>query len=173
LRELGVQTLVISNAAGGLNPLFRPGDVVAITDHINLTGQNPLRGPNDDSLGPRFPDMFRCYDPALLQLAASTALRLGQRLQQGVYAWVTGPNLETAAEYRFLRTIGADMVGMSTVPEVIVARHAGLRVLGFSVITDMGLPDAMKPCDLAEVLAVAGEAEPRLTSLVREVAGQV
>lgn len=169
LKELGAQTLIVSNAAGGLNPLFRPGDIAVITDHINLTGQNPLRGPNDETLGPRFPDMYRCYDPDLIQLAISTGLRLGIRLQQGVYAWVTGPNLETAAEYRFLRTIGADMVGMSTVPEVIVARHASMRVLGFSVITDMGLPDAMQPCDLAQVLAAAAEAEPRLTALIMEI----
>jgi purine-nucleoside phosphorylase len=169
MKELGARTLIISNAAGGLNPGFAAGDIAVITDHINLTGQNPLRGPNDEGLGPRFPDMFQCYDPALVALAAQAAQELNVALRQGVYAWVTGPNLETAAEYRYLRTIGADMVGMSTVPEVIVARHAGLRVMGFSVVTDMGLPDAMKPCDLAQVLAVAGEAEPRLTALVREV----
>ncbi len=168
LKELGAQTLIVSNAAGGLNPLFRPSDIAVITDHINLTGQNPLRGPNEDAFGPRFPDMYRCYDPDLIEIAMSTALKLGIRLQQGVYAWVTGPNLETAAEYRFLRTIGADLVGMSTVPEVIVARHASMKVLGFSVVTDMGLPDAMQPCSLTQVLAAAAAAEPRLTALVSE-----
>lgn len=173
MKELGARTLVVSNAAGGLNPLFRPGEIAVITDHINLTGQNPLRGPNDEALGPRFPDMYHCYDPELIQLAMSTALRIGIHLRQGVYAWVTGPNLETAAEYRFLRIIGADLVGMSTVPEVIVARHAGMRVLGFSVITDMGLPDAMQPCNLAQVLAAAAEAEPRLTAMVKEIAKEI
>lgn len=169
MKELGVHTLVISNAAGGVNPTFSAGDIAVITDHINLTGQNPLRGPNDPTLGPRFPDMFQCYDPALVALAEQAGERLGQRLRRGVYAWVTGPNLETAAEYRYVRIIGADMVGMSTVPEVIVARHAGLRVLGLSVITDMGLPDAMQPCDLADVLASAAKAEPLLAALVSEV----
>ncbi len=169
LKALGISTLVVSNAAGGVNPQFRAGDIVAITDHINLTGHNPLRGPNDDSLGPRFPDMFEVYTPALVDLAESTALRLGIALRRGVYAWVTGPNLETAAEYRYIRTIGADLVGMSTVPEVIVARHSGLRVLGFSVVTDMGLPDALHAVDLPEVLRVAAEAEPRLTRLVAAV----
>ncbi|MFO7675007.1 MAG: purine-nucleoside phosphorylase [bacterium] len=166
MKELGVETLVVSNASGGVNPLFRTGDICVITDHVNLTGHNPLRGPNDDSLGPRFPDMHAVYTPALVELAARTALELGLPVQRGVYAWVTGPNLETAAEYRWVRTIGADLVGMSTVPEVIVARHAGLRVLGLSVVTDMGLPDALKPVDLPEVLRVAAEAEPKLTRLM-------
>ncbi len=169
MKELGIHTLVISNAAGGLNPNFSAGDIAVITDHINLTGQNPLRGVNDETLGPRFPDMFQCYDPKLIELAKTVAQQLGLPLQEGVYAWVTGPNLETAAEYRYLRIIGADLVGMSTVPETIVARHAGLRVLGFSVITDMGTPEQLKPVDLATVLRVAGEAEPRLTTLVTEV----
>lgn len=169
MKELGIHTLVISNAAGGLNPNFSAGDIAVITDHINLTGQNPLRGVNDETLGPRFPDMFQCYDPRLIELAKTVAQQLGLPLQEGVYAWVTGPNLETAAEYRYLRIIGADLVGMSTVPETIVARHAGLRVLGFSVITDMGTPEQLKPVDLATVLRVAGEAEPRLTTLVTEV----
>jgi len=169
MKELGVTTLVVSNAAGGLNPQYRSGDLVLMTDHINLAGHNPLRGPNDDTLGPRFPHMFQCYDPRLIELAETTALELGIALRRGVYAWVTGPNLETAAEYRYIRTIGADLVGMSTVPEVIVARHAGLKVLGFSIVTDMGLPDAMRSVDLAEVLRVAGEAEPRFVALVVEV----
>ena len=169
MKELGIHTLIVSNAAGGVNPQFSAGDVSVITDHINLTGQNPLRGPNDDSLGPRFPDMCDCYDPVLVKLALDTALKLGIRLHPAVYAWVTGPNLETGAEYRYIRTIGADLVGMSTVPEVIVARHAGLRVLGFSVVTDMGLPDAMRPVDLPEVLKTAALAEPKLTAIVSEV----
>ena len=169
MKELGIGTLVVSNASGGVNPQFRAGEVAVITDHINLTGLNPLRGPNDDSLGPRFPDMAYCYDPALVGLAVDAALKLGVRLYPAVYAWVTGPNLETAAEYRYIRTIGADLVGMSTVPEVLVARHAGLRVLGFSVVTDMGLPDAMKPVGLDEVLRMAAKAEPNLTAIVNEV----
>jgi purine-nucleoside phosphorylase len=169
MKELGIDTLIVSNASGGVNPHLHAGEVTVVTDHINLTGQNPLRGPNDDTLGPRFPNMCDCYDPALVELAEATALRLGIKLNRAVYAWVTGPNLETAAEYRYIRVIGADVVGMSTVPEVIVARHAGLRVLGFSVVTDMGLPDAMKPVDLPEVLRMAAKAEPDLTALVREV----
>jgi purine-nucleoside phosphorylase len=169
MKALGVTTLCVSNAAGGVNPQFRAGDIAVVTDHINLTGLNPLRGPNDDSLGPRFPDMFEAYAPSLVDLAEATALRLGIALRRGVYAWVTGPNLETAAEYRYIRAIGADMVGMSTVPEVIVARHCGLRVLGFSVITDMGLPDALHAVDLPEVLRFAAQAEPNLTRLVAAV----
>ena len=173
MKELGVHTLVVSNASGSVNPQFRPGEVAVITDHINLTGQNPLRGPNDESLGPRFPHMYDCYDQGLVKLAIDVALKLGIRLHPAVYAWVTGPNLETAAEYRYIRTIGADLVGMSTVPEVIVARHAGLRVLGFSVITDMGLPDAMKPVGLPEVLRMAGIAEPKLTAVVTALTEQL
>jgi len=173
MKELGIRTLVVSNASGGVNPQFHRGDVAVLTDHINLTGQNPLRGPNDDSLGPRFPDLCNCYDPALVELALDVALELRIRLHPGVYAWVTGPNLETGAEYRYVRTIGADLVGMSTVPEVIVARHAGLRVLGFSVITDMGLPDAMKPVDLPEVLQTAALAEPKLTAIVSAVVKRI
>jgi len=169
MKELGIKTLIVSNASGSVNPLLRAGEVAVITDHINLTGLNPLRGPNDESLGPRFPHMAACYDPSLVSMAMDAALKLGIRLYPAVYAWVTGPNLETAAEYRYIRTIGADLVGMSTVPEVIVARHAGLRVLGFSVITDMGLPDAMKPVSLEEVLAMAAKAEPNLTATVNEV----
>jgi purine-nucleoside phosphorylase len=169
MKELGAHTLIVSNASGSVNPQFRPGEVAVITDHINMTGLNPLRGPNDESLGPRFPHMCDCYDSALVNLATDVALKLGIRLHPAVYAWVTGPNLETAAEYRYIRTIGADLVGMSTVPEVIVARHAGLRVLGFSVITDMGLPDAMRPVGLPEVLRMADLAEPKLTAVVSEV----
>jgi purine-nucleoside phosphorylase len=169
MKELGVGTLIVSNASGSVNPQFPAGEVAVITDHINLTGLNPLRGPNDETLGPRFPHMAGCYDPALVNRATEVALELRIRLFPAVYAWVAGPNLETAAEYRYIRTIGADLVGMSTVPEVIVARHAGLRVLGFSVITDMGLPDAMRPVSLPEVLAMAARAEPSMTAIVNEV----
>lgn len=173
MKELGIETLLVSNASGGVNPQFRAGDICIITDHINLTGHNPLRGPNDDTLGPRFPDMHAVYTPELVELAARTALELGLAVQRGVYAWVTGPNLETGAEYRWIRTIGADLVGMSTVPEVIVARHCALKVIGLSVVTDMGLPDAMRPVDLPEVLRVAAEAEPKLTRLAAALVGKL
>jgi purine-nucleoside phosphorylase len=173
MKALGAKVLVVSNACGGLNPLFKAGDIMAITDHINLVGSNPLLGPNDESLGPRFPDMYACYDRELVSLAENVALNLGIRLQKGVYVGVAGPNLETAAEYRFLRTIGADVVGMSTVPEVIVARHQDMRVLGFSLITDMGLPDALKPCNLAEILATAAKAESVLKKIMAAVVEEV
>lgn len=169
LATLGIDTLFISNAAGGMNPLFRRGDLMLITDHINLQGQNPLVGPNIDAWGPRFPDMSAPYDPALCRLAEEKALELGIKLQQGVYVAVLGPNLETKAEYRFLRLIGADAVGMSTVPEVIVARHMNLRVMAISVITDECFPDALEPLSLESVLAAAAEAEPRLTRLMKAV----
>jgi purine-nucleoside phosphorylase len=169
MKALGAGTLVVSNACGGLNPLFKAGDIVVISDHINLQGSNPLYGPNDENLGPRFPDMCRCYDPELITLAENVALNLGLKLQKGVYVAVGGPNLETAAEYRFLRLIGADVVGMSTVPEVIVARHQGMKVLGFSLITDMGLPDALKPTNLEEILATAAKSEPVLKNIMSRV----
>jgi len=165
-RALGAHTLIVSNAAGGMNPHFRAGDLMVITDHINLMGDNPLIGPNDDTLGPRFPDMCEPYSRALIDLAENAALELGIPLRRGVYVALTGPCLETRAEYRFLRTIGADAVGMSTVPEVIVAVHAGLRVLGFSVITDECFPDALRPADIAAIIATANAAEPRLAALV-------
>ena len=169
MKALGAKILVVSNACGGLNPLFRAGDIMAITDHINLLGSNPLFGPNDETLGPRFTDMCACYDPELIFLAENVALNLGIRLQKGVYVAVAGPNLETAAEYRFLRTIGADVVGMSTVPEVIVARHQDMKVLGFSLVTDMGLPDALKPTNLEEILKTAANAEPLLKKIMTQV----
>ncbi len=169
LARLGVETLLISNAAGGMNPHHRRGDLMMITDHINLQGVNPLVGPNVDAWGPRFPDMSEPYDVALRHLAEEQALALGIKLHQGVYVAVTGPNLETKAEYRFLRAFGADVVGMSTVPEVIVARHMGLRVLAFSVITDECFPDALAPVTLEEVLAAAAEAEPKLTRIMTAV----
>jgi purine-nucleoside phosphorylase len=169
MKALGANTLVVSNACGGLNPQFESGDIVVITDHINLQGSNPLFGPNDESLGPRFPDMYHCYDPELIALAENVALNLGLKLQKGVYVAVGGPNLETAAEYRFLRFIGADVVGMSTVPEVIVARHQDMRVLGFSLITDMGLPDALGPMNMEKILATAAKSEPLLKSIMTGV----
>jgi purine-nucleoside phosphorylase len=167
LKALGVEILVVSNACGGMNPNFRKGDLMLIDDHINLMGINPLIGPNDDRLGPRFPDMCRSYDPALLDLAERIARREGIRAHRGVYAAVTGPNLETRAEYRFLRGIGADAVGMSTVPEVIVGVHAGLRILGVSCVTDLCFPDALHPVNIQEIIAVAAEAEPKLSRLVQ------
>ncbi len=169
LQELGVRTLLISNAAGGMNPLFRRGDLMLLTDHINLQGANPLTGPNFDGWGPRFPDMSAPYDPELLRLAERKALEMGIRLQQGVYVAVAGPNMETRAEYRFLRLIGADAVGMSTVPETIAACHAGMRVMAVSVITDECFPDALQPVSLEDVIGAAREAEPRLTALMQAV----
>jgi purine-nucleoside phosphorylase len=167
MQRLGVPTLIVSNACGGMNPIYRRGDLMRIDDHINLVGDNPLRGPNLDELGPRFPDMSEPYDRRLGALADRVALEAKIRLHVGVYVAVAGPNLETRAEYRFLRTIGADVVGMSTVPEVIVARHGGMRVLGFSIVTDECFPDSLAPVDVAEIIRVAGEAEPRLTEVIR------
>jgi purine-nucleoside phosphorylase len=169
LRALGARILVVSNACGGMHPLWNPGDLVLIADHINLLGDNPLIGPNDDSLGPRFPDMSAAYDPDLRALARDVARDLRITLREGVYVAVTGPNLETAAEYRFLRGIGADVVGMSTVPEVIVAVHGGMRVLGVSIITDRCLPDALEPADIRKIIATAAAAEPDLTRLITAV----
>jgi len=169
MKELGVKVLIVSNAAGGLNPQFDIGELVLISDHINFQGGNPLIGENDDMLGPRFPDMFNAYDRELRELAIATALEIKVPLQKGVYVGVTGPNLETAAEYRFLRIIGGDLVGMSTVPEVLVARHQGTKVLGFSLVTDMGLPDRMEPCSHEKIVAAAGKAEPKLTKLVKSI----
>lgn len=168
-RALGVDTLVVSNAAGGLNPQFKAGDIMLIADHINFMGDNPLIGPNDDSLGPRFPDMCEPYTGELLELAETCALQLGLKTQRGVYLACTGPCLETRAEYRLMRTLGADAVGMSTVPEVIVAVHTGLKVLGFSIITDECFPDALEPVDIDKIIATANSAEPRLTRLVEAV----
>ncbi len=143
-----------------------PGDLVLLSDHINLLGDNPLVGPNDERLGLRFPDLSAPYDPELRALARKVALELGIVLREGVYVAVSGPNLETRAEYRLLRAIGADVVGMSTVPEVIVAAHAGMRAIGISIITDQCLPDALEPADIARIIATAGRAEPNLTRLI-------
>ncbi len=169
MKALGIQLLIVCNASGGLNPQFNIGDMVLITDHINFSGQNPLLGRNDDKLGPRFPDMYNCYDKDLVNLAEETALKLGYKVNRGVYVGVTGPNLETAAEYRMLRTMGADQVGMSTVPEVIVARHQGTKVLGVSIISDMGLPDNLHPCSHQKILAAADIAEPKMTEMIAAV----
>jgi purine-nucleoside phosphorylase len=169
LAQLGARQLIVSNACGGMHPLWRAGDLVLIDDHINLLGDNPLIGPNLDELGPRFPDMSEPYDRALQAVAEATALAEGIPLRRGVYVAVPGPNLETRAEYRMLRLMGADVVGMSTVPEVIVARHMGMRVLGVSIVTDVCLPDALAPADIDEIIRTAGEAEPRLTALITGV----
>ncbi len=165
LGATGVRDLLISNAAGGMNPLFRRGDLMLVTDHINLQGSNPLEGPNHDEWGPRFPDMSEPYDLELRALAERIALAQGLKLQQGVYCAVVGPNLETRAEYRFLRGIGADAVGMSTVPEVIVARHMGMRCMAVSVITDECFPDALEEVSIPDILAAAAAAEPGLTRI--------
>jgi len=169
MHALGVRTLLISNAAGGMNPLFRRGDIMMIWDHINLIGDNPLIGPNDDTLGPRFPDMSQPYDAGLMALAQDVALTAGIALKQGVFVAVAGPNLETRAEYRFLRGIGADAVGMSTVPENIVAIHMGMRVLAFSIITDECFPDALEAVDVPAIIKVANETEPTLRSIMQGV----
>jgi purine-nucleoside phosphorylase len=169
LHALGAETLIVSNACGGMHPLWAPGELVLLSDHINLLGDNPLVGANDDRLGPRFPDMSAPYDPALRALARAAALELGIVLREGVYVAVPGPNLETRAEYRMLRAMGADVVGMSTVPEVIVAVHEGMRVIGISIITDQCLPDALEPADIGRIIETANRAEPQLTRLVTTV----
>jgi len=166
LRALGAEILVVSNACGGMNPQYRQGDIMVIEDHINLLGINPLVGINDDRLGPRFPDMCEPYDKKLIDLALEVARKENFSAHKGVYVAVLGPNLETRAEYRFLRGIGADVVGMSTVPEVLVAVHCGMKVLGLSIVTDMALPDALKPAVVEEIIAVANAAEPKLTKIV-------
>ena len=169
MRALGAETLIVSNACGGMREEWAPGDLMLIADHINLLGDNPLIGENDDRLGVRFPDMSAPYDPALRAIAREVAAAQGTVLREGVYVAVTGPNLETRAEYRMLRTIGADVVGMSTVPEVIVAVQGGMRVVGVSIITDQCIPETLEPAELATIIATAGRAEPRLTALVRGV----
>ena len=169
MKRMGIEVLIISNAAGGLNPHFSAGDVMVISDHINLTGQNPLIGPNLDSFGPRFPDMVSVYDRELIRAAELAAAKEKVKLQKGVYVGITGPSLETPAETRFLRMIGADAVGMSTIPEVIVGVHCGLRILGFSAISNMNLPDCMKPATLKEILKNADAAGRKMTKIVEGV----
>lgn len=166
MKALGIELLVISNASGGMNPAYRAGDLLVIADHINLMGQNPLTGPNDSKLGPRFPDLSRPYDADLIERALAIAQREGIRAHRGTYVALSGPNYETPAEYRFLRIIGGDVVGMSTVPEVIVAAHAGLRVLALSTITNMALPDQVEPTDGQQVLEIAATAEEKVRKVV-------
>lgn len=169
MKALGANLLMVSNACGGMNPYYRCGDIMVIEDHINMLGGNPLIGINDDRLGPRFPDMCHPYDPDLIDRALEVARQENIPAHKGVFVAVAGPNLETRAEYRLLRMAGADVVGMSTVPEVIVAVHSNMRVVGFSVITDMCLPDALEPADVPKIIAIANEAEPRLCALVMGV----
>jgi purine-nucleoside phosphorylase len=167
LHALGAGTLIVSNVSGGMHPLWEAGDLVLLADHINLLGDNPLVGPDDGAGSARFPDLTEAYDPALRGLARDVALEQGITLREGTYVAVAGPNLETRAEYRMLRMLGGDLVGMSTVPEVIVARQLGMRVLGLSIITDLCLPDALEPASVEQILAVARTAEPRLAALVQ------
>jgi purine-nucleoside phosphorylase len=169
MKLLGADILMVSGACGGMNPDWKPGELVLLDDHINLLGDNPLVGPNLDELGPRFPDMSQPYDAELQALAFEVASSEGVPLHRGVYVAVQGPNLETRAEYRMLRGMGADVVGMSTVPEVIVARHMGMRVLGITIITDACLPDALEPVDVATIIETARRAEPNLSTLFRGV----
>ena len=171
-KRLGATWMIVSNACGGLNPNYRCGDIMVIDDQINLMGDNPLIGINDDRLGPRFPDMSAPYDLAMIDRVESMARAADIRLHRGVFTAVAGPNLETRAEYRFLRLIGADVVGMSTVPETIVAAHEGLKVVGLSVITDMCLPDALEAADVESIIATAGKAAPSLIQLVRGIVAE-
>jgi purine-nucleoside phosphorylase len=173
MKALGVRSLLITNIAGGVNPGYRPGDLMVITDHINLLGTNPLIGRNEESVGPRFPDMSQPYDRALVAKLTALGERTGIALRKGVYACMSGPCLETAAEYRMLRIIGADAVGMSTVPEVIAAVHAGIKVAALSLITDACDPDNLQPIDIPEIMRVAGEAEPKLARLVKGLAKEM
>ena len=169
MKKLGADIIIISNAAGGMNRFFKRGDLMLITDHINLFGDNPLIGPNDEELGPRFPDMSEAYSKKLIELAKKVALKGKIRLQEGIYAGLTGPTLETSAEYRFLINIGADAVGMSTVPEVIVANHMGMKVLGISCITDLAIDGVIVKTSVEEILKAAADAEPIMTKLIKKV----
>jgi purine-nucleoside phosphorylase len=173
LRALGAKTLIVSNACGVVRPDWKAGDLMLIADHINLLGDNPLIGPNDERLGPRFPDMSEAYDEGLRAIARRVAQERKIPLREGVYVAVPGPNLETRAEYRMIREVGGDVVGMSTVPEVIVAVHAGMRVMGVSIITDSAVPETLQPTTLAQIVAAAGLAEPSLTALVRGVVARL
>ena len=176
LKALGCDVLVLSNAAGGLNPDWQLGDLMLIDDHINLpglVGASPLIGPNDETLGPRFPDMSRPYDVELKTKAHAAAKANSLSLREGVYVWVTGPTLETRAEYRMLRNMGADVVGMSTVPEVIAARHLGVRVVAFSIVTDLCIPETLEEADIETIIKTAGEAEPKLTAIVKTLVGSL
>ncbi|GBD93393.1 purine nucleoside phosphorylase 1 [bacterium BMS3Abin05] len=169
MKQLGAGTLLVSNAAGALNPLFHVSDIMIIVDHINLLGDNPLIGQNDENLGPRFPDMSEPYTKTLIELAETVAIDNKIPVQKGVFAAMTGPSLETRAEYRFLRMIGADAIGMSTIPEVIVAVHSGMKILGLSVITDMCLPDALEPGNIQKIIKAAAVGEPKLMTIIKGV----
>jgi purine-nucleoside phosphorylase len=169
MKYLGIETLLVSNACGSLNPYIRKGELMIIDDHINLLGDNPLIGANDDRIGPRFPDMSEPYSKKLIELAEDCARELKIKVKKGVFSAMTGPSLETRAEYRFLRNAGADVIGMSTIPENIVARHMGLKVLGMSIITDECYPDSLRPVSLDEILDAAGKAEPDLTAVMKAV----
>jgi len=169
MKYLGVKILLVSNACGGMNPKYRKGDIMLMVDHINLLGDNPLIGKNEDDLGPRFPDMSEPYSLELISLAEKVAEENKIKVQKGVYVAVPGPNLETKAEYKFLREIGADVVGMSTIPENIVANHMGMKVLGMSIITDECFPETLKPVNMEEIVAAAMKAEPKMTLIMKEV----
>jgi purine-nucleoside phosphorylase len=169
MKFLGVETLLVSNACGGMNPQYRKGDVMIMVDHINMLGDNPLIGKNEDELGPRFPDMSEPYSLELIDLAEKIAIENQIKVQKGVYVAVPGPNLETRAEYRFLRATGADVVGMSTIPENIVANHMGMKVLGISIVTDECFPDSLKPVNVDEIIATAMQAEPKMTLIMKEL----
>jgi purine-nucleoside phosphorylase len=173
MKFLGVKTLLVSNACGGMNPIYTRGEIMLMVDHINLLGDNPLIGINEDELGPRFPDMSEPYDLELIKIAEEIALENKIKVQKGIYVAVPGPNLETKAEYRFLRTIGADVVGMSTIPENIVANHMGLKVLGISIVTDECFPDSLKPVNVEEIISTAMKAEPKMTLIMKEVVKRI
>jgi purine-nucleoside phosphorylase len=169
MKAMGVKVLVVSNACGCVNPLYRAGDLMIMDDHINLLGDNPLIGPNHDDLGPRFPDMSEPYSRRLIAQAEIIAMELGIKVHRGTYVVVTGPNLETRAEYRFIRAIGGDVVGMSSVPEIIVAKHNGMETFGMSIITDEGFADCLKPASVPEILRIAAEAEPKMTAIMKRL----
>ena len=169
MKFLGVKTLLVSNACGGMNPSYRKGDIMLMADHINLLGDNPLIGPNEDELGPRFPDMSEPYSKELINLAEKAASENKIKVQKGIYVAVPGPNLETKAEYKFLRETGADVVGMSTIPENIVANHMGMKVMGISIVTDECFPETLKPVNVEEIIATAMAAEPKMTLIMKEV----
>lgn len=173
MKALGVRQLFVTNACGGMNPSFKPGDLMLIKDHLNLTGANPLIGANEPTLGPRFPDMSRAYTPELLALAKETASALGFEVQEGVYAGITGPNYMTPAELVMLRRLGADAVGMSTVPEAIVASHMAMQVIGISCVTDMAIGEELEPLSHEQVIEVANRTKPKFISLVKEIVAKL
>ncbi|BAB05251.1 purine-nucleoside phosphorylase [Halalkalibacterium halodurans] len=173
MKEIGVELIVVTNACGGMNKNFAPGDLMIITDHLNMTGDNPLIGPNVEEWGPRFPDMSHAYTPELVEFVEETANRLDIKVQKGVYAGITGPTYMTGAELIMLRNLGGDVIGMSTVPEVIVARHAGMKVIGISCITDMAIGEEIAGITHEEVVAVANKTKPKFIKLVKEIVANV